>query len=146
MCELTRKSKKEVYIGYKVVLIEKEIGKKYSAAMGFCYDDFADEAGLITIPEIKIQNSLSSYFCSSITEIQSIAYSKNMIGRTAIFEQISKAIDLYSDLITQPTSYCFTAAIFKAQISKNIMEGLYFNSPVFAGMQIEFKERISFNV
>ena len=140
MCNLTRDIPEEKIEGYKIVAIDS-VNKKYSIAMGFCYDDFTDEAELITIPEIKKQKRLSDHYVADILQ-GSNTFSAYMIRRTAIFNDKDAAVNELNEMISDHYSKNFIPKIFKAEVSKEIMQGLYGSSIVFAGRQIRFLEMV----
>ena len=140
MCELTMKKDSAKSFGYKVIAIDKKTRKRYSIAMGFCYDDHE------RIPNVKVQNGISDYFYKNILEDSEGAYSPNMIGRTALFEYVSDAMNLYSEIKrwfdpeywTEPKVQFYRLAIMYCHIEEDIMSGHYGNKRVVAGRKLTF--------
>lgn len=132
MCDLVEKFDANEFIGYKVV-IEIE-GKNYSPAMGFCYDDYD------TIPVIKEQFKLTTYFNDDILNKNvKYGYKENMIGRTAIFKNISDAYALANYFRREPV-FKGKIKVKKAKVTIDLLIGFYGTAEeeVIGGRKIEF--------
>jgi len=136
MCDLYARMWQERFIGYKVVTTYANNKKRYSAAMGFCYDDYEE------IPIIKRQRRLSMNFISDILDKNQSAYSPSMEGRTAVFVNLEDAIGLYRSIENHRTNANIHTEIYKAEVSKDLMKGNYGHDEVVAGRKIKFLKRI----
>ena len=136
MCTLEKRSYKKKIEGYKVVAVKKSTGKRYSIAMGFCYDSHKE------IPVVTKQKRISTNFIDYILNKHHHAYETRMVGRTAICinhtdaERLRNNVDrnLLPDEIKR-----FFIEVLDASVSKNIMTGTYgFQTPVAAGRVLTF--------
>ncbi len=148
MCRLTRELNEKKAIGYKVVFVDSE-NKKWSPAMGFCYEDL--EGG--KIPIIKNQFRLTPLFSDDILLYRSFGYSPFMMGRTSAFEKLEDAVMLRRDIHEREfsikidgqeksTLHEFTPVIFRVELSEDLMIGTYGQANVVAGRRIRFLEKI----
>ncbi|MFA5397774.1 MAG: hypothetical protein WC346_17325 [Methanogenium sp.] len=135
MCDLVEKYQGEEFTGWKVVAVEKITGKRYSVAMGFCYDDY-DE-----IPICCVQNQIGNFFVPDI--LVSNTFNREMRGRTAVF-LVKEGAETLCSQIKRESFYVnrFTFQILKAKVSIDLMKGIFNNLfkayPVVAGRRIEF--------
>jgi len=125
--------------GFKVVAISKRTGKRWSIAMGFCYDDHE------RIPNVTKQHGISDYFYHGILNDNDGSYQPNMVGRTAVFENISDAVGLYSAIkryfdpnIEPAVDSIYRLAIMSCYVEEDIMSGNYGESRVVAGRKLTF--------
>jgi len=108
MCHLGYEASYESFVGYKVVAV-KEDGKKYSVAMGFCYDDYN------LIPVVEKQESIGSYFVNDILNKYGCSpYKPNMRGRTAVFADKQEALSLRK-AIERDTPNNISIKVFKSK-------------------------------
>ena len=143
MCDLIKKYEGKTFTGYKVVARYKGSKGLYSIAMGTKYPNDGK------IREAKIQNRLFTYFHNDILT-DSLTFRKNMVGRTAAFEDKSNAIKLY-DRITfsskeNPTlegeKGKFNTEVWEVCLSKDLLAGTYGIDRVVAGRHIKFLNKI----
>jgi hypothetical protein len=139
MCVLTQLKTDKIRYGYKVVAISKRTGKKWSIAMGFCYDDHE------RIPNVTEQHGISNYFYNGILEGRDPCFEPNMIGRTALFENISDAVYLhtamsrYFDPKSDPGIHAvWRIAVMNCAVEEDIMSGRYGERRVIAGRKLTF--------
>lgn len=135
MCYLTTVSKKKSATGYKMVAERK--GKRYSLAMGFCYDDYD------RIPIIREQKKIGLYFNDHILTLPMVFQSR-MEGRTAIFINKEDAITRFRRFKAEGCKPGFSIKLYKAVVSIDLMEGYYNDDyPVIAGRKIKFIEEVN---
>ena len=132
MCDLLRVSTEEKIEGYKLVA-KKLKGKRYfSLAMGFKYPRDGH------IPIVKKQRRISSGFKSDIISERSVAYRRDMIGRTAIYIHRAAAREDYYYVKERVMEKGYEVVMVRAEITGDIMEGLYAGCKVTAGRHIRF--------
>jgi len=148
MCRLTRELNEKKAFGYKVVFVDSE-DRKWSPAMGFCYEDL--EGG--KIPIIRKQIRLTTVFTDNILLYRSNGYEPLMVGRTSAFEKLRDAVMLRRDIHEREfsikidgqeksTLHEFTPVIFRVELSEDLMIGTYGQANVVAGRRIRFLEKI----
>ena len=136
MCKLTHNSKEDKEEGYKVV-IKKEDGRYYSAAMGFKYR--TDRK----IPIVKRQRRLSDWFNKMILdEFREDGFSSDMVGRTAIFLGLQEARNKAQLLTRGEKGETLDATVVKATVSREVMLGTYGIAKIAAGRRIKFGEEV----
>lgn len=141
MCKLTKEVGDGPFEGWKIV-VEKEDGKYYSAAMGFCYNDYEK------IPEVKEQKRIIKCFMDDILDSWSNGFSYEMIGRSAIFvEKESANAELNRILWELVYLGSFSLVnenmelkVVKTRVSDSVYEGYYGFDKVLAGRKLEFLE------
>ena len=140
MCDLKTVFSGEKIEGYKVVA-KKLKGKKYfSIAMGFKYP--LDEH----VPVVRKQRKICATFINIISK-SSVAYSKGMIGRTAIFLSFNDAHKVHQHFMRKGVERGYKLVIVTAEVSEDIMVGSYFIANVMhcrvaAGRHIHFIEEL----
>jgi hypothetical protein len=138
MCNLTTYLEEESATGWKVVAVKG--GKKYSIAMGFCYDDLPGGK----VPIVETQEPIGGYFDSIILD-----YSNNyeMQGRTAVFCWWEDAIRFMERMrhffekhhaFSTPQDFGYEVEIHKAIVSVGLMAGNSRTWSVVAGRRIRF--------
>jgi hypothetical protein len=143
MCNLTTHLAFESATGWKVVAVKG--GKKYSIAMGFCYDDLPDGK----VPIVKEQNRIGGYFDPFIL---SHGNQREMEGRTAIFYWWEDAVRFmegmggflnygrygFLNFNHTPQDLGYSVEVHKAIVSIGLMAGNYRKWAVIAGRRIKF--------
>ena len=140
MCELMTVSAKEKIEGYKVVA-KKLKGKRYfSIAMGFKYPLDGH------IPIVRKQRRICGDFSDNIISSLSMAYRKNMIGRTSIFLDVDEILTKDNTITRWKRGGIlngYKLAIVRVVVSGDIMEGYYGSCKVAAGRSIHFMEEVT---
>ncbi len=133
MCNDLRRSKRKSAIVFKIVAKSEKDMRYYSLAMGFKYPKKAGK-----IPKINVQHRIAHYFSENILNKESIAYEKQMIGRTAGFVKEEDA--KYRVSVMEQNVHKLDIIILKAKLTEGLMLGDYGHAPVIAGKHIEFLE------
>ena len=118
--------------GWKLIAVNKKTGKFHSVAMGFQYKE--DKP----IPEIKTQKRIA-FFYDGILEEYHPAYSKKMIGRTAIFSRFDDImITFANDILCYENTHEYFITIIEAEVYENMASGSYNRTHVYLGSKIRF--------
>jgi hypothetical protein len=135
MCKLINKLNREAFIGWKVISIKD--GKLFSPATGCQYPMNGD------VPIVRKQKRTCSFFISNLLRKDQY-YSKEMVGRTAVFKRKKDAIILLDNIVCASNIYdgfsrFYKYMVVKAKVSKDLMSGKYgYNSHTIAGKHVEF--------
>ena len=138
MCNLLRASTKKKIQGYKVVARKLKGKRYYSIAMGFKYPLDGH------IPIVRKQSRISSDFADNILTKESVGYKDNMVGRTAVFLEITvllsgdgnERIRRWKSTLKKG----YELVIVLVEISEDLMIGMYGKWGVVAGRHIRFIE------
>ena len=138
MCENLKPYDEPSFTGYKLVAKKEDDDGYYSLAMGFKYPIYPK-----SIPKVKKQKRISSYFASNILEKRAFAFRKEMQGRTAVFvnkESAKSELEILYSSFNLLSGYY--AKVVKATILDELMKGEYAEAEVIAGRKIKFHEEI----
>lgn len=148
MCSNLKPIPDESAIVYKVVarkltfrtapvhvhLMQREVGRYYSIAMGFKYPKLAGK-----VPKVRVQHRLA-FFISTILNKKCPAYSHQMAGRTAGFIYRADAECLANKIRRHYPTNVYKMIVVKAKLTDELMSGTYNGSPVVAGKHIKWLE------
>jgi len=142
MCDLIRGTRKKKVIGWKIVAVHKKTKEYYSIAMGCKYPKKGK------VPIVRVMKPTCSGFASitgrNIREYWEKYHNRskfggfriNMVGRTAIFKRKTDAKSQLEHI--SPNNSNYIIKIKKAEVSENLLEGVYNHRPVCAGEHIKF--------
>jgi len=136
MCELYESVSRKKVKGYKIVAKKRGGKRYYSIAMGFKYPLDGH------IPVVRNQRKISSGFRDGIILESSAARRKDMIGRTAIFPDLSDACGEYRYLQGRNIEKGYKIVIVLVELSVDMMKGRYGGRKVVAGRYIRFIEEV----
>lgn len=162
MCELHSSSQRSTFTGYKFVLRHKKTGKFYSSWTGMLY-----KIGQVPILRKIHQlpnNSINPSYINVLTKLfvprkkasrkeiidanqynwhREHGFRANMIGRTAVFEELESCIHLATSHVQNMKALApnlighYDVAIIKVTLEQDLLRGTYKNCSVIAGRHIK---------
>jgi len=136
MCDLLYSSTKEKIKGYKIVAKKLKGKRYYSIAMGFKYPLDGH------VPVARKQRLIYLDFTNNIISKTSLSYKENMVGRTAIFRNLTEALERYFFWVCC-VKEGYKLAIVRSEVSIDVMEGNYGSREVAAGRHIRFIKELN---